>query len=260
LDQNFNSLDNQREASEAYIKSQIHEGWELIRTRYDDGGFSGGSLVRRALKRLIEDVRARKIDVVVVYKVDRLTRSLADFARLVELFDEHEVSFISVTQTFNTTTSIGRLTLNVLLSFAQFEREITGERIRDKVAASKRKGIWMGGTVPLGYRVENRALHVVEEHAAFVRDLFRRYLEEGSIVSLEHTLNRENVRQPLRMSGKGWRIGGGSIGREQLRNMLSNPVYIGKLRHKGEIFDGLQAAIVDQEVWERVQCRRNEQS
>jgi site-specific DNA recombinase len=156
LEQEFNSLDNQREASEAYIKSQAHEGWRLMRDRYDDGGFSGGSMERPALKKLLDAVRARRIDVIVVYKVDRLTRSLADFAKLVELFDEHRVSFVSVTQAFNTTTSMGRLTLNVLLSFAQFEREVTGERIRDKIAASKTKGIWMGGVVPLGYRVDNR--------------------------------------------------------------------------------------------------------
>ena len=159
LEQDFNSLDNQREASEAYIKSQAHEGWKLVRDRFDDGGFSGGSMERPVLQKLLEEIRARRIDVVVVYKVDRLTRSLADFAKLVDLFDAHEVSFISVTQSFNTTTSMGRLTLIMLLSFAQFEREITGERIRDKVAASKRKGIWMGGAVRLGYRVENRALH-----------------------------------------------------------------------------------------------------
>ena len=198
LEQEFNSLDNQREASEAYVKSQAHEGWKLIRTHYDDGGYSGGSMDRPALERLLDDVRARRIDVIVVYKVDRLTRSLADFAKLVELFDSHQVSFVSVTQAFNTTTSMGRLTLNVLLSFAQFEREVTGERIRDKIAASKRKGIWMGGVVPLGYRVENRALHVVEEHAAFVRDLIRRYLEIGSVVRLKAILDQEDTRLPLR--------------------------------------------------------------
>src|ERR1700733_5134648 len=163
LDQEFNSLDAQYEAASAYIKSQAHAGWILIRSRYDDGGYSGGSTDRPDLQRLLDDIRARKLDVIVVYKVDRLTRSLADFAKLVELFDAHEVSFVSVTQAFNTTTSMGRLTLNVLLSFAQFEREVTGERIRDKIAASKKKGIWMGGVVPLGYRVENRALHVVDE-------------------------------------------------------------------------------------------------
>ena len=166
LEQDFNSLDAQREAAEAYIRSQAHEGWQLIRTPFNDGGFSGGSMERPALQQLLEAVQQRRIDIIVVYKVDRLTRSLADFAKLVELFDAHGVSFVSVTQSFNTTTSMGRLTLNVLLSFAQFEREVTGERIRDKIAASKKKGIWMGGVVPLGYRAEGRALHVVEEHAA----------------------------------------------------------------------------------------------
>ena len=180
LEQEFNSLDAQREASEAYIKSQAHEGWRCLPARYDDGGFSGGSMERPALQRLLSDIRARRIDVIVVYKVDRLTRSLADFAKLVELFDAHGVSFVSVTQAFNTTTSMGRLTLNVLLSFAQFEREVTGERIRDKIAASKKKGIWMGGVVPLGYRVENRALHIVEDHAILIRRLFASYLELGS--------------------------------------------------------------------------------
>src|SRR5215210_2308279 len=177
LEQEFNSLDAQRESSEAYIKSQAHEGWRFVRSPYNDGGFSGGSLNRPALQRLLADIRERRIDVVVVYKVDRLTRSLADFAKLVELFDAHGVSFVSVTQAFNTTTSMGRLTLNVLLSFAQFEHEVTGERIRDKIAASKRKGIWMGGVVPLGYRVENRALHVVEEHALLIGGLFAGYLD-----------------------------------------------------------------------------------
>jgi site-specific DNA recombinase len=176
LEQDFNSLDAQREASEAYNKSQAHEGWRVIRDHYDDGGFSGGSMDRPALQKLLVDVQARRIDVIVVYKVDRLTRSLGDFAKLVEAFDAHGVSFVSVTQSFNTTSSMGRLTLNVLLSFAQFEREVTGERIRDKIAASKKKGMWMGGLVPLGYRVEDRALHIVEDHAEIVRSLFGRYL------------------------------------------------------------------------------------
>ena len=182
LEQDFNSLDAQREASEAYIKSQAQEGCRLVRDRYDDGGFSGGSMDRPALQKLLIDVQARRIDVIVVYKVDRLTRSLADFAKLVETFDAHGVSFVSVTQSFNTTTSMGRLTLNVLLSFAQFEREVTGERIRDKIAALKKKGMWMGGVVPLGYRVEDRALHIVDDHAVIVRSLFQRYLEAGSVV------------------------------------------------------------------------------
>src|ERR1700756_2070434 len=177
LEQEFNSLDNQREASEAYLKSQAHEGWKLIRTRYDDGGYSGGSMDRPALKRLLDDVRTRRIDVIVVYKVDRLTRSLADFAKLVELFDTHGVSFVSVTQQFNTTTSMGRLTLNVLLSFAQFEREVTSERIRDKIAASKRKGLWVGGPLPLGYHMNDGKIAVAEDEAERVRLIYRRYLE-----------------------------------------------------------------------------------
>ena len=260
LEQDFNSLDNQREASEAYIKSQAHEGWKFVRERYDDGGFSGGSMERPALQRLLDEVRARKIDVIVVYKVDRLTRSLADFAKLVELFDAHGVSFVSVTQAFNTTTSMGRLTLNMLLSFAQFEREITGERIRDKVAASKRKGIWMGGAVPLGYRVEDRALRVVEDEAEIVRGLFRRYLEVGSVVRLKIALDAENVRSPVRMSRSGRRIGGVPISRGHLYWILSNPIYVGRLRHKGQIHDGLHPAIVDLETWDRVQQQLKSQT
>jgi DNA invertase Pin-like site-specific DNA recombinase len=260
LEQEFNSLDNQREASEAYVKSQAHEGWKLIRDRYDDGGFSGGSMDRPALKKLLDDVRARRIDIVIVYKVDRLTRSLADFAKLVELFDAHDVSFISVTQSFNTTTSMGRLTLNMLLSFAQFEREITGERIRDKVAASKRRGIWMGGAVPLGYRVEDRALHVVEEQADFVRDLFRRYLEVGSVVRLKAMLDAENVRSPVRIVGSGRQIGGGSMSRGQMYHILSNPIYTGRLRHKGQVHDGLHSAVVEPEIWDQTQAKLVEQT
>src|SRR3984957_16073765 len=210
---------------------------------------------RPALQKLLNDVRARKIDVIVVYKVDRLTRSLADFAKLVDLFDAHGVSFISVTQAFNTTTSMGRLTLNMLLSFARFEREITGERIRDKVAASKRKGIWMGGAVPLGYRVEDRALRVVEREAEFVRALYRRYLELGSVVRLKTALDSENVRCPSRMSRSGRTTGGVLISRGHLYWILSNPIYVGRLRHKGQIHDGLHSAIVDGEIWEQVQQR-----
>src|SRR5687767_10401452 len=179
LEQEFNSLDNQREAAEAYIKSQSHEGWWALPAHYDDGGFSGGSMDRPALQSLLSDIRARLVDVVVVYKVDRLTRSLADFAKLVELFDEHGVSFVSVTQSFNTTSSMGRLTLNVLLSFAQFEREVIGERVRDKIAASKKKGIWVGGAVPMGYASVNKKLVVVPEQSERVRTIFTRYLELG---------------------------------------------------------------------------------
>src|SRR6202453_2506385 len=201
LEQEFNSLDNQREAAEAYIRSQAHEGWKLIRDHYDDGGFSGGSTDRPALAKLLDDVRARKVDVIVVYKVDRLTRSLADFAKLVELFDEHDVSFISVTQAFNTTTSMGRLTLNILLSFAQFEREVIGERVRDKITASKRKGIWVGGPVPLGYRSVNKKLEIAPEEAELVRKIFETYLRVGSIGALAMALNTEGLKpKPRRLA------------------------------------------------------------
>src|SRR6476659_4404625 len=180
LEQDFNSLDAQYDASQSYIRSQAHADWTLVRSKYDDGGFSGGNTARPALQRLLEDVRTEKIDIIVVYKVDRLTRSLADFAKLVELFDRHGVSFVSVTQQFNTTTSMGRLTLNVLLSFAQFEREVTAERIRDKIAASKRKGLWVGGNTPLGYHVKDHKVVVVEKDAEAVRVIFKLYLEHGS--------------------------------------------------------------------------------
>ena len=213
---------------------------------------------RPALKRLLDDVRAHRVDVIVVYKVDRLTRSLADFAKLVELFDAHQASFVSVTQAFNTTNSMGRLTLNVLLSFAQFEREVTGERIRDKIAASKKKGIWMGGVVPLGYRVENRALHVVEEHADFVRGLFRRYLEIGSVVRLKVILDQENLRLPIRTDGKGKATGGGLISRGHLYKILSNPIYRGRLSHKGQVHAGLHDPIVERETWDCVQALLSE--
>src|SRR5262249_22494248 len=194
LDLAFNSLDAQREACEAYIKSQAHEGWRLIPDHYDDGGLSGASLDRPALQSLLADVRAGKINIVVVYKVDRLTRSLADFAKLVELFDQHAVSFVSVTQSFNTTSSMGRLTLNVLLSFAQFEREVIGERVRDKIAASKRKGIWVGGPVPLGYRCIDKKLMVIPEEAETVRTIFRRYLDLGTMGALVEDLDRRGIR------------------------------------------------------------------
>src|SRR2546427_4901226 len=193
LDLEFNSLDAQREACEAYIKSQAHEGWRLIPDHYDDGAFSGASLDRPALQKLLADVRSGKIDIIVVYKVDRLTRSLADFAKLVELFDQHSVSFVSVTQSFNTTSSMGRLTLNVLLSFAQFEREVIGERVRDKIAASKRKGIWVGGPVPLGYASRSKKLVVAPEQAEIVRMIFARYLELGSLGALVRDLRKQGI-------------------------------------------------------------------
>src|SRR3984885_884903 len=194
LDQEFNSLDAQYDAASAYIKSQAHAGWTLIRSRYDDGGYSGGSTDRPDLQRLLDDIRARKLDVIVVYKVDRLTRSLADFAKLIELFDAHAVSFVSVTQSFNTTTSMGRLTLNILLSFAQFEREVIGERVRDKIAACKRKGIWVGGPVPLGYAAVAKTLAVVPDEAETVRMIFARYLMLGSVQVLAQDLDRSGIR------------------------------------------------------------------
>ena len=202
---------------------------------------------------MLADVAAKRIDVIVVYKVDRLTRSLADFAKLVELFDAHSVSFVSVTQSFNTTTSMGRLTLNVLLSFAQFEREVTGERIRDKIAASKKKGMWMGGVVSLGYRVENRALHIVEDHAAIVQSLFRRYVKIGSVVRLKQALDAEGLRLPIRVDGAGRSTGGGSISRGLLYKILSNPIYVGRLAHKTQVHEGQHDGIVDRELWEEVQ-------
>ena len=253
LEQDFNSLDAQREASEAYVKSQAHEGWRLIRDHYDDGGYSGGSMDRPALQKLLADVEARRIDVIVVYKVDRLTRSLADFAKLVELFDKHDVSFVSVTQSFNTTTSMGRLTLNVLLSFAQFEREVTGERIRDKIAASKKKGMWMGGVVPLGYRVEDRALHIVEDHAEIVRSLFRRYLEAGSVARLKQHLDAEGFRLPVRIDGAGRSTGGSPLSRGHIYKILTNPIYVGRIGHKGQVHEGQHQPIVSQDLWEQVQ-------
>src|SRR5712671_4770536 len=244
LDLEFNSLDAQREACEAYIKSQAHEGWRLVPDRYDDGGLSGASLDRAALQKLLSDVRAGKITIVVVYKVDRLTRSLADFAKLVELFDQQGVSFVSITQSFNTTSSMGRLTLNVLLSFAQFEREVTSERIRDKIAASKKRGLWVGGMVPLGYRVEARALHIVDDHAEIVRSLFRRYLEAGSVVRLKQQLDAEDFRLPVRIDGGGRSTGGGLFSRGHIYKILANPIYVGRIAHKGQIHEGQQPPIV----------------
>lgn len=255
LEQAFNSLDAQREASEAYIKSQAHEGWKLIQTAYDDGGFSGGSLERPALQRLLDDVRNHLVDTIVVYKVDRLTRSLTDFARLVELFDAHGVSFASVTQAFNTTTSMGRLTLNMLLSFAQFEREVTGERIRDKVAASKKKGIWMGGGVPLGYRALNRKLLIVPEEADTVRQIFACYLEQGSTARLLEELRRRGIRTRQRTLPDGRTVGGIFFTPGPVSHLLRNRIYLGEIVHKGQYYPGEHAAILEQSLFEAVQTR-----
>src|ERR1700682_6445933 len=230
LEQDFNSLDAQYEAAQAYIRSQAHAGWTLLRSKYDDGGFSGGDTERPALQRLLEDVRAGKVDVIVVYKVDRLTRSLADFAKLVELFDKQNVSFVSVTQQFNTTTSMGRLTLNVLLSFAQFEREVTSERIRDKIAASKRKGLWVGGTLPLGYEMKDGKIAIVEEEAELVRSIFRRYLELGSVNELLRDLRDKDIRTKIRLRSTGATHGGIPFGRGSLFYLLRNRFYIGEVK------------------------------
>jgi DNA invertase Pin-like site-specific DNA recombinase len=238
LEQSFNSLDAQREACEAYVKSQQHEGWRLIPAHYDDGGFSGGNMDRPALKQLIMELQAGNVNVVVVYKVDRLTRSLADFAKLVEQFDKYGVSFVSVTQQFNTTTSMGRLTLNVLLSFAQFEREVTGERIRDKIAASKKKGMWMGGTVPLGYTAGDHKLVLNEAEAATVRRIFNEFLRFGNVTSLREWLRDNNIRSR----------GGNNFFRGPLYILLRNPHYIGLIKHKKETYPGEHPAIIDRET------------
>jgi site-specific DNA recombinase len=252
LDQEFNSLDAQYEAASAYIKSQAHAGWSQIRSRYDDGGYSGGSTDRPDLQRLLDDIRSRKIDVIVVYKVDRLTRSLADFAKLVELFDAHGVSFVSVTQQFNTTTSMGRLTLNVLLSFAQFEREVTSERIRDKIAASKRKGLWVGGNLPLGYEIKDGKIAVIEEEAELVRSIYRRYLKLGSVNALLRDLSDRNIRTKCRQLSTGATRGGVPFGRGTLYYLLKNHFYIGEVKYKDEILPGEQPAIMDRPLFDAV--------
>lgn len=242
LEQEFNSLHAQREACEAFIASQRSEGWVLVRDQYDDGGISGGTLERPGLKRLMADIEDGLVDVVVVYKIDRLSRSLADFAKLVEVFDRNGVTFVSVTQSFNTTTSMGRLTLNILLSFAQFEREVTAERIRDKVAASRKKGMWMGGVPPFGYRVENRKLLVDEDTAAHVLWIFARFLEIGSCTELARDVGARGIRTPR----------GNRIDKKYLYRMLSNRAYIGEAVHKGDSYPGEHDAIISQETWDRV--------
>ncbi len=255
LEQDFNSLHAQREACEAYIKSQTHEGWKPIRTAFDDGGFSGGTMDRPGLAALLEAVERREVDIIVVYKVDRLTRSLADFAKIVERLDAQGVSFVSVTQQFNTTTSMGRLTLNVLLSFAQFEREVTAERIRDKIAASKKKGMWMGGPVPLGYDVQDRKLLVNETEAVTVRRIFDLYLETGSVRLLKHACERQGIVSKVRHMKTGRVSGGVPLGRGNLYQMLSNPIYVGRIPHRGETYPGQHEAIIDESVWEAVQTQ-----
>jgi len=254
LEQDFNSLDAQHEACAAYALSQRHEGWVLLRDRYDDGGFSGGNMERPGLRRLLADVETGKVDIILLYKIDRLTRSLTDFAKIVEVLDRSGASFVSITQSFNTTTSMGRLTLNMLLSFAQFEREITGERIRDKIAASKKKGLWMGGPVPLGYQVLERKLVVNEGEAEQVRHMMRRYLAVGSVPSLAEELNREGYRTKIQRRSSGPHRGGCIFRRGTLYHLLSNRIYRGLIVHKGEAHPGEHDAIVDEELWVAVQA------
>ncbi len=254
LEQDFNSLHAQREACEAFIVSQKHEGWKTLATAYDDGGFSGGSMERPALQKLLADVAAGEIDVVVVYKVDRLTRSLTDFARIVEVFDGHGVSFVSVTQAFNTTSSMGRLTLNVLLSFAQFEREVTGERIRDKIAASKKKGLWMGGFVPIGYEAAGRTLTIREEEAATIRTIYARYLDLKSVDALKKELEKRGLKTRLRPSGSEQMAGGRPFSRGHLYRILSNPIYAGRIEHKGQTYEGQHPAVIDQATFDAVEA------
>jgi site-specific DNA recombinase len=253
LEQEFNSLDAQREACDAYIVSQRHARWIGLPDLYDDGGLSGGTLDRPALKRLLADVTAKKVQIIVVYKVDRLTRSLADFAKIVDVLDAHGASFVSVTQQLNTTTSMGRLTLNMLLSFAQFEREIAGERIRDKIAASKAKGMWMGGNVPLGYDVRDRKLVVNANEAETVRSIFRRYAELGSVALLRVELDRQGIVSKQRAGAGGDLAGGKSFSRGALYLMLQNRLYRGEVTHKGNVYPGQHEAIIDPELWQAVQ-------
>ena len=253
LEQEFNSLDAQYEACAAYALSQRHEGWGVVPERYDDGGFSGGNMQRQGLQRVLADVAAGKVDIILVYKIDRLTRSLADFAKIVEVLDRAGASFVSITQSFNTTTSMGRLTLNMLLSFAQFEREVTGERIRDKIAASKRRGLWMGGPVPLGYEVENRRLVVNEPEADLVRHIHQRYLELGSVVELADALNAQGHRTKVQQRASGPHRGGCLFRRGTLYHLLSNRIYLGQIVHKGEHFAGEHPAIVPTDLWNAVQ-------
>jgi len=238
----FNSLDAQRESCESYIASQKSEGWLLVSDRYDDGGISGATLERAALKRLLADIEADRVDVVVVYKIDRLSRALMDFTKLVEVFDRNNVTFVSVTQSFNTTTSMGRLTLNILLSFAQFEREVIGERIRDKFAASRKKGMWMGGFVPLGYDVKDRKLIINQPEADTVRMIFKRFAQLGSATALSTALRNEGVK------GKQGKL----VDKGYIYKVLKNRVYVGDAVHKGTAYPGEHQAIIDRPLWEKV--------
>lgn len=254
LEQEFNSLDAQREAGEAYIAAQRHEGWVLVDDRYDDGGYSGGNLERPALKRLMEDIKAGKINVVVVYKIDRMTRSLLDFSQLIEIFEQHKASFVSVTQQFNTTTSMGRLILNVLLSFAQFEREVTGERIRDKLAASKRKGMWMGGVPPLGYDVKDRKLVINDTEAEIVREIFGRFEQTRSVTTIAQEMREKGCRSKTHTSLKGKTRTGRLMDKGFIYRLITNPIYVGKIVHKDQAYPGQHSPIIPQKLWDAAQA------
>jgi site-specific DNA recombinase len=253
LDQEFNSIDAQREAGMAFIESQRHEGWVAVSDRYDDAAFSGGNMERPGLKRLLKDIEAGKVDCIVTYKIDRLTRSLPDFAKMVEIFDQHKVSFVSVTQQFNTTTSMGRLTLNILLSFAQFERELTSERIRDKFLASRKKGMWMGGSEPLGYVVEDKKLKIHEKEAELVQFIFKRFTQTGSATLLAKELNKKGHTTKKRVLKSGKTQGGQPFNKGSLAKILHNVTYIGKVAHKGSVYDGMHEGIIEERQWDQVQ-------
>ncbi|WP_187432279.1 recombinase family protein [Roseobacter fucihabitans] len=253
LEQEFNSLDAQREACAAYITSQKHEGWVLLPEHYDDGGLSGGSLDRPALQRLLQDIADGLVDQIIVYKIDRLTRSLADFSKIVDTLDAAEASFVSVTQSFNTATSMGRLTLNMLLSFAQFEREVTAERIRDKIAASKRRGLWMGGQVPLGYDADGRTLKINDSEAKTVKALYDLYEQHGTVREVKAAADQRGLRSRVRSTADGAQKGGGAFDRGHIYHILTNPVYAGRIRHKEKVFDGQHDAIIEPDRWDRIQ-------
>ena len=255
LEQEYNSLDAQRDACESYIKSQAHERWTLVKKPYDDGGFSGATLKRPALQKLLEDIRDDKVDVIVVYKIDRLTRSLMDFSNIIKVLDEAEASFVSVTQHFNTTSSMGRLTLNVLLSFAQFEREITGERIRDKISASKKKGMWTGGRPPLGYNIVDKKLEVNLDEAKHVQTIFETYLELGSVTDLVDSIKDKRITTKRWDSANGNKHGGKSYQRGALYHLLQNHLYRGEINYQGQIYEGQHKAIISKPLWDEVQKR-----
>ena len=256
LEKEFNTLEAQREAGENYIRSMKHQGWVILPEHYDDGGFSGGSLKRPALKQLLSDVEAGKVDMIVVYKIDRLTRSLLDFAQLVKIFEKHCCSFVSVTQHFNTCDSMGKLTLNILLSFAQFERELGAERVRDKIAASKKKGMWTGGPLPLGYDSKNKKLVINKEEAEIVRFIFEDYKRTGSQFQTVRDVNEKGYKPKERMTKTGKNISKGSFNHSMISNILNNPVYLGKVVYKGELYDGQHKAIISQELWDEAKSLR----